>query len=523
MSRVFALGLDGVGANLWTRLRERGWLPTLGPLFARVAPLASTVPPLTAPAWTSIATGLNPGRHGVLDFWTRPRSGQSRKLIGNSTSRAFWEVASAQGFGVGVFNYPLSYPPRPVNGFWVSGMNTPRGATDFATPASLAARLTEFQPDVAAEIVSKRDLRHSVNDRAALLRDLIDLQANHLEAGLLALRESDAPRLQLFVFALTSTDRFLHFFWDCVAVRASGETPDPPPMLMDLARQFWTSLDEGVARWLDAAGPDVVLLFSDHGFGASPDKVFNVPIWLRSVDWGAGSWQPPRPLTMRQRTGALFKDKLKRALPASLWQRLRARMPARHDTVDAGPFTAETLYGQVIGLTLAPATGENARPALIAAALSAARQSLDSAGRPVFEWAAAGSDVWPGLPDSFPDVALCLRDDLGAGASDSDPRLVFPSISERVGDHTALGVFGMSELALPAQAATLNVWDVATVTLQCLGAAIPDDIDGQIPDWIPGERLYASLGDGGRLASTSYSAEQSAEVTERLKMLGYVD
>ena len=523
MSRVFALGLDGVGPDVWTRLRERDWLPTLGPLFGCVGPLRSTVPPLTAPAWTSIATGLNPGRHGVLDFWTRPRPGRPRALIGNSAARTFWEIASAQGFGVGVFNYPLSYPPRPVNGFWVSGMNTPRGVTDFATPASLAARLADFSPDIAADIVSKRDLRHRPDDRVALLRDLITLQANHLETGLIALRESDPHALQLFVFALTTTDRFLHFFWDCVAPSASSSDGSQPSALMDLARRFWTDLDRGVARWLDLAGADVALLFSDHGFGAYPSGVFNVPVWLRSVEWGSGAFRPPPPLSPGQRGVAALKDVLKRAIPSGLWERFRAWASAGPGREDDRPFKAETLYGQVIGLTLASHVAAGARPELIAAALAAARQSRDSAGAPVFSWAEAGPAVWPGMPDDFPDVVLCLRGDLGAGASAADPRLVFPSVSERIGDHTPAGVFGSSEPWLLAQDPALCVWDVSMIALHGLGAAMPDDVDGRLPDWMPGERLYASFDGGAAQAPAGYSADQSAEVNERLKMLGYVD
>jgi len=521
MSRVFALGLDGVGLDLWRRLSERGWLPSLASRFKALVTLDSTVPPLTAPAWTSIASGLNPGRHGVLDFWTRPSQGQARILIGNSFGRAFWEVAGAQGFGVGVFNYPLSYPPRPVNGFWVSGMNTPRDAPDFATPASLVADMAGFVPDTVAEMTCRRDLRHRVSDRLALLRDLIALQDHHLEAGLVAMRKSSRLSIDLFVFALTTTDRFLHFFWDCVGPVADYSPLTPPPALADLAARFWRALDSGVDRWLNEARPDSVILFSDHGFQSVPHQVFNMPVWLRSVDWTSGAYRVPANLGILRRARVAAKDAAKRLLPEFAWQRIRGRLAGASSASVVGPIALETLYGQVIGLTV---TGDTlARSALVDTALVAARKTRDALGRPVFEWAEFGSVVWPGAPATFPDAVMCLRADLGAGSSASDPRLMFDSVTERLGDHAPQGVFGISEPLIPVGAAPLRVWDVPAIVLQRLGAAIPDDLDGRVPDWLPGERVYVSLGAGGLASSGAYSAAQTEELTNRLRQLGYVD
>lgn len=518
MSRLFALGLDGVGLDVWRRLCDRGWLPRLAPRFPILAPLASTVPPLTAPAWTSIATGLNPGRHGVLDFWTRPRPGQPARLIGNSTTRTFWEVASAQGFGVGIFNYPLSYPPRPVNGFWVSGMNTPRGAADLATPAALAAVLSDFTPDIAVEATGRRDLRRHLADRVAFLRELIDLQAAHLAAGLRALRQSDPASLSLFVFALTTTDRFLHFFWDCVA--GAEESESPPVALMELARAFWLGLDEGVGHWFKTAAPDLEILFSDHGFGPSPEQVFNMPVWIRDTDWHTGQLKPAAAVGRIGQARAAVKDAAKRHLPAWVWRGLRARLAAPYDSsAQAGSVRAETLYGNVIGLTCSPG------PAGVSvdAVLSAARALRDPAGKPIFVWAERAEAVWPGERPGFPDGVARLRDDLGAGASPEDPRLLFPALPERLGDHSTFGILGLGQAGLAEADQPLRVWDIAPLALQLIGAAIPDDLDGVLPLWVPGERLYVTLDAAGVAVAAGYSDDQTAEVTARLKMLGYVD
>ena len=71
--KVIILGIDGMDPNLleeymakgnlphFTRLRERG-------LYTR---LGTTIPPESPVAWSTFATGCNPGKHGLFDFIKR--------------------------------------------------------------------------------------------------------------------------------------------------------------------------------------------------------------------------------------------------------------------------------------------------------------------------------------------------------------------------------------------------------------------------------------------------------------------
>src|SRR5262245_6375348 len=90
-------------------------------------PLRSTLPPATFPAWTSLVTGVNPGRHGVLDFVERV-PGTSRVRFVNGSQRrtpALWTRVSAAGGRVAALSVPATYPPEPVNGIMVSGFDSP--------------------------------------------------------------------------------------------------------------------------------------------------------------------------------------------------------------------------------------------------------------------------------------------------------------------------------------------------------------------------------------------------------------
>lgn len=71
--RVVVLGFDGADARLVERWMDAGELPNLARLRAEGtwAPLGTTTPPQTPVSWTSFATGINPGRHGIFDFLSR--------------------------------------------------------------------------------------------------------------------------------------------------------------------------------------------------------------------------------------------------------------------------------------------------------------------------------------------------------------------------------------------------------------------------------------------------------------------
>ena len=68
--RTLILGLDGADWRVVGPLLNSGQLPTLRHLMERGShgTLASTIPPSAPSAWTSMVTGVNPGKHGTFDF-----------------------------------------------------------------------------------------------------------------------------------------------------------------------------------------------------------------------------------------------------------------------------------------------------------------------------------------------------------------------------------------------------------------------------------------------------------------------
>jgi predicted AlkP superfamily phosphohydrolase/phosphomutase len=68
--KVLVIGLDGVTLDLLGPWIEAGELPNLQRLMKQGASgrLRSTLPPISSSSWSSFATGVNPGKHGLVDF-----------------------------------------------------------------------------------------------------------------------------------------------------------------------------------------------------------------------------------------------------------------------------------------------------------------------------------------------------------------------------------------------------------------------------------------------------------------------
>ena len=71
--RVFVIGFDGMDPTLARKFMDEGKLPNLKALAEEgtFRTLGSTQPSESPTAWSSFATGVNPGKHNIYDFLVR--------------------------------------------------------------------------------------------------------------------------------------------------------------------------------------------------------------------------------------------------------------------------------------------------------------------------------------------------------------------------------------------------------------------------------------------------------------------
>jgi predicted AlkP superfamily phosphohydrolase/phosphomutase len=143
MRKVVVIGLDGLEPKVAEPMLDAGELPHLARLreqggYTRVG---TTYPPQTPVAWSTFATGTNPGGHGIFDFLGRdaktylPLLSLSRyeqknvftlpKVVNLRRGTAVWDLLSETGVRSTVLRCPCTYPPDDIQGQILAGVGVP--------------------------------------------------------------------------------------------------------------------------------------------------------------------------------------------------------------------------------------------------------------------------------------------------------------------------------------------------------------------------------------------------------------
>ncbi len=270
--KLLIIGLDGATWDvLGPRMRE-GRMPHLKAFIESGVSgiLDSTKPPITPAAWTTFMTGKHPGRHGILDF--EKYDVFTNQVSFNSTyeirERTIWEILSEKGLRVGAVNVPMTYPPRKVNGFMISGFETPSTDAEFTYPPELKHEILKAIPDYDYRTNWRR--RPGANP-TEVLRDNLDYIANSFEQGVKLVELCGARYgwdALMVVYKLV--DNLQHKTWKYLDPRFNAAHPREAEMVYDC----FARLDDAIGKLLAYARRHdaVVMMMSDHGHGSLEGK-----------------------------------------------------------------------------------------------------------------------------------------------------------------------------------------------------------------------------------------------------------
>ena len=566
--KVVVIGLD---AATWTVIRPwmaEGKMPNLAKLMkAGVSGmLESILPPITPPAWTSFMTGKNPGKHGIFHFVETEHGGYAMNYA-NATSRrspTVWKLLNNAGYSVGTMNIPFTYPPEPLNGFQISGMDTPSETSPFIHPPELREELVKHLGGIQLDIRFLGAM--STDERRNQVLAEMEQMDNQWTKAALYLLENHPQDVMMFVFM--SIDTVQHYFWQHMDKEHFLHDPKRAPKFGDAVRKVYERLDAAAGQIIDRLPAETaVFVVSDHGGGPVVDRTIFLNRYLAQLGLlhydekttsGIRSLGKKllrvsfsllrSTLSSRQKSRlALLFPKIRQksemayssftsidwsrtkaycsevlASPPCIWINLKGVKP--QGIVDSGDYDAlVTFIIEKLAELKDPRTGKPVINRVY-------RRNEIFHGPFAHEGADLILDWWsedslfssqPSFPEDTGKPALIIREHRPSEKS------------EWGGTHRLNGILIArgSGFRSGAEIANARLIDIAPTLLHLLGVPVPEDMDGKVlasafqPDFLLARpiRSGAASGTSATDRPSGYTDEEAAKVEERLQALGYLE
>jgi predicted AlkP superfamily phosphohydrolase/phosphomutase len=566
--RVFVVGLDGATLDLiepWTR---EGLLPNLAALMetGSYGPLTSTVPPISAPAWASFMTGVNPGKHGIYEFQAHVPNSYRQRLVNGADVRAptMWRRLNDAGKHTIALNVAMTYPPEELEkAIILAGVDAPGTGSHYAHPAEL---VEELQRAIGEYIIEPGVVEHCRRGRHDLaFQAIMDALERRFAAVDYLMRTKP---WDLFVVNYRATDNIQHHFWqfmdashpvhDATGGKAYGDS------ILKVYRRLDAWLGE-LRQRLD--GDTTLIVMSDHGAGPASPIAMYYNRWLAREGLLTFAGQQKGDVAGRLKAGVLAlqwkviwgylrkwvgkrtKDAMRRRFP-TLFDRARTQSAyAAIDWPNTKAYSDEfrdaiwvNLKGREPSGCVEPgADYEDVRDQII----EAARQLVDpDGGMRIVEEIYRREEIYSGpYVEDAPDLVLVLRQEpyvrTRLSHTTHSPEPIQQLTREQLiadylvmGFHRSNGICFMQGAGIHAgrRLEGAQIVDLAPTILHLLGMEVPREMDGRVLTEAliaAGDIRYAAgtpaeVAAGDHPAGEGYSDEEEAAVREKLSGLGYL-
>ncbi|WAC06781.1 MAG: alkaline phosphatase family protein [Thermodesulfobacteriota bacterium] len=277
-NKVVIIGIDGMDSLLVEKFMEE--MPNFRKIRSQSPAFRfqSIFPPDSTPAWASIYTGLNPARHGIINFINpADKSGKVlRKEVsdGDFRGRTFWDIAAKAGKKSCIVLPFNIFPGWPVNGSMVCRINT---------VASKNHPLSAF-PDFLTRKYKTSAIDLNMLQEYFSLKDFPRLakmcRNRTIAEGELAYRMLREEEWDLFFVYFSALDGIQHFFWNYYD-ETHPNYPGAGNPYEDVIREFYTLIDKVVGDLVLVLDDVCVIIVSDHGHGIRPTNLLNINEVLR--------------------------------------------------------------------------------------------------------------------------------------------------------------------------------------------------------------------------------------------------
>ena len=275
--KTLLIGIDGADYYYIKNLLQKGSLPRIKKIIDAgiFLPLKTTIPENSAVAWPSIYTGTNPGKHGCYDFFYRPQNDISLNLINYYSIKAepIWSILDRYGKKSILINVPITYPPFPLNGLLVCGINVPEGEKNICYPKEISEELWNKFPEYSIKppFIREKDINFEL-----YLDKLIHLIEMRTEVTRWLMAKLDW-NFTMVVF--TSSDSIQHYAGYHPLLNKIQD-PFYKTGAKKAILKIYQKIDEAVGHLIDISEPDYIFLISDHGSSPSRGYILNLALFL---------------------------------------------------------------------------------------------------------------------------------------------------------------------------------------------------------------------------------------------------
>ena len=278
--KVFVIGLDcGAPELIFDRWRDH--LPNFSRLAERgsYGDLASTIPCITVPAWSSMLASKDPGTLGFYGFRNRADYSYERMTIATGSvlkDKRAWDYIGEAGKKSVVVGVPQTFPVRPLDGWLISSFLTPNTTTPNTQWTHPKALREEVLRVLDGESYDVDVPQFRTDDKRFLLKQIYEMTDKRFRVLDYLLREKP---WDFFMFVEMGIDRMHHGFWHYMD--DTHPRYQPGSAFEHAIRDYTVHVDGLVGQLLDQLDDDtVVLVVSDHG-AKSMDGGICINEWLR--------------------------------------------------------------------------------------------------------------------------------------------------------------------------------------------------------------------------------------------------
>jgi len=532
--RILAIGLDGATFDVLNPIMDQGYMPHLKYLVTTGTSgiLNSTKPPMTPAAWTTFMTGMGPGRHGIIDFEHYDPQTNSLKFNNNFQikDKTIWQILSEKQFRVGSLHLPMTYPPPAVNGFVISGFETPSVKDNFTYPPELKDIILREIPDYTYSTNWRRGL---LGGRSCFAENLEYFKRNFRQNVRLAQLCTDMYGWDVMMVLFKLVDNIQHKCWKYLG----NSEVDRYPTQRRMVYSCFQVLDECIGKLMDLARQHeaTVIIMSDHGHGSLDGRA--QPNWLLKK-WGylnlIGAWPQFRARVnntlyrLTKKKGGRYAEPdegIERDLAID-WRTTRACV------MHAGiyGFLYLNLKGRQPQGIVDPAGYEPMRDELIERLLGARDEKF---GEPIFQEVLKPEEIYHCSRENhknLPDLMLVPRTGLAVVRKIRGRKAVKWALDGHLGGtHRVEGIFVAHGPGVkPGLKVTAEIADITPTLLAMLGLAVPADMEGRALTHIFDPPLHVEFEppkeyQPAEAPAEIFSEEEQRVLTQRLSDLGYLE